>query len=237
MTQTKPTILFDLDGTLLPMNIQDFEDTYFKGLCMHLINDFKPEDVIKYIWGGTKAMMQNKGPQTNREVFADAFTKLSGMDFYANEERFMHFYRTDFQKCQDICQISNISKDIVNTLQEKGYTVAIATNPIFPEVATYSRLKWLGLDPEQFPLVTTYENCHSAKPNLEYYKEVCQTLNVKPEDCILFGNDVLEDGIATQLGMKVNLVTDHLLNPKNLPYDIFDKYSLKDVLTWAKELA
>ena len=148
------------------------------------------------------------------------------MDFYANE----------FQNCVNACKVTNLSKEIVSTLQEKGYTVAIATNPIFPQIATYSRLNWLHIDPESLSLVTTFENSHSAKPNPAYYKEVCESLKVAPEDCIMIGNDVAEDGIAKKLGMEVMLIEDCLLNKDNLPTDDFQMGSLKDLLEWAKSL-
>ena len=39
-----------------------------------------------------------------------------------------------------------------------GLRVALATNPIFPEAAIKSRIRWAGLEPEDFELYTTYEN-------------------------------------------------------------------------------
>ena len=65
--------------------------------------------------------------------------------------QFLDFYANEFQNCVNACKVTNLSKEIVSTLQEKGYTVAIATNPIFPQIATYSRLNWLHIDPESLP--------------------------------------------------------------------------------------
>lgn len=38
----------------------------------------------------------------------------------------------------------------VHAVKEIGLQVALATNPIFPEVATESRIRWAGLKPEDF---------------------------------------------------------------------------------------
>lgn len=231
----RPVVLFDLDGTLLPMQMHDFEKAYFHGLC-RTFSEYPPEDLVRWVWAGTKAMAMNDGSRTNRETFADVFTRESGVDYFENEERFLDYYRTVFQECRKICPISDVSRRIVDTLRQKGYTVAIATNPIFPEVATHSRLRWLGLDPASFPLVTTFENSVHAKPNPDYYRDVCRALNVSPEDCVMIGNDVIEDGCAAGLGMSVFLVEDFLYNPKNASTDGFPMGSLQDVLTWAEAL-
>ena len=231
----RPTILFDLDGTLLPMDMKTFERAYFHGLCSWF-PEFAPEALVRWVWAGTKAMVCNDGSRTNREAFAEAFGRESGVDYFANEDRFLEYYRVGFQACAQVCQIGDVSRAVVEALRERGYSVAIATNPIFPQIATESRLRWLGLDPASFPLVTTFENSRFAKPNLNYYREVCRKLDVAPGDCLMIGNDVREDGCARELGMEVFLVTDHLLNPENLPIDGFAAGSLEDVLRWAKSL-
>ena len=235
MTPRK-NILFDLDGTLLPMDIDLFEKEYFMGLCKCMKDRIDPKSLYQHIWGGTKQMILNTGPRTNMEVFRDYFNQNTSLDYDTCEPVFMDFYANEFQNCVNACKVSHLSKDIVSTLQEKGYNVAIATNPIFPQIATYSRLNWLGIDPKSFPLVTTFENSHSAKPNPAYYKEVCQILNVKPEECIMIGNDVAEDGIAQKLGMEVILIEDCLLNKDGLSLDTFQMGSLNNLLEWVKSL-
>ena len=232
--ELRKNVLFDLDGTLLPMDMEAFQNIYFRGLCKSL-PEFEPKKLVEYIWKGTASMVKG-GLETNRERFADTFTKLSGMDYYKNEDRFIKYYETDFQKCKEVCPITDTSKNIVNTLRDKGYLVAIATNPIFPQIATYSRINWIGLDPKSFPLVTTFENSKNCKPNLEYYKDVLKALNIKAEETVMIGNDVLEDGIASKLGIKVILISDCLLNPNNLPTENFEVYTLEELYQEIKNL-
>ena len=93
-----------------------------------------------------------------------------------------------------------------------GLRVALATNPIFPAVATESRIRWAGLEPEDFELRTTYENIGYCKPNPEYYREIAARLGVRPEECLMVGNDVTEDMVAESIGMQVFLLTDCLIN-------------------------
>lgn len=134
------------------------------------------------------------------------------------------------------CQISERSRKIIDVLQEKGYRTAIATNPIFPQIATDSRLKWLGIDPARFPLVTTFEHSHHAKPDPRYYQEVCERLQVNPHDCVMVGNDVIEDGIAATLGMRVMFITDCLLHEEKLSEVDHEMGTLAEFHEWCLQL-
>ena len=96
-----------------------------------------------------------------------------------------------------------------------------ATNPLFPKVATMNRLRWAGFDPEDFALFTTYEHYHYCKPNPAYYTEVLASLGKQPQNCIMAGNDNLEDMAAQQLGIKGYLITDCLINRANAPLASF----------------
>ena len=56
------TVLFDLDGTLLPMNQDTFIKAYFGGLAKKMSpHGYEPEKLISAIWSGTKAMIKNTG--------------------------------------------------------------------------------------------------------------------------------------------------------------------------------
>ena len=52
----------------------------------------------------------------------------------------------------------------------------------------------------------------------------------------MVGNDVEEDGCARALGMEVLLVSDCLLNARDLPISGFAMGALADVHTWASAL-
>lgn len=52
----------------------------------------------------------------------------------------------------------------------------------------------------------------------------------------MIGNDVLEDGIASKLGIKVILISDCLLNPNNLPTENFEVYTLEELYQGIKNL-
>ena len=209
-------ILFDLDGTLLPMDQDAFTRYYFSNLAAKAATKgYQPNALIDTVWAGTAAMVKNDGEKTNEAVFWELFAAKYGGDALNDIPFFEEFYRTDFQKARDICGFAPMAKEIVHSLKARGLRVILATNPLFPAIATESRIRWAGLEPEDFELYTTYENSRHCKPNPEYYKDIMAELNLTAEECVMVGNDVGEDMIAEKLGMKVFLLTDCLINRKN----------------------
>ena len=72
------TVLFDLDGTLLPFEQDDFVKIYFSELCRKLAPmGYEPQHTVKSVWGGTKAMVMNDGSRLNSEAFWETFNAMN----------------------------------------------------------------------------------------------------------------------------------------------------------------
>ena len=204
------TILFDLDGTLLPMNQEEFIKAYLGGLATKLLPyGYDPNQLINAIWTGTKAMVINDGTETNETRFWQAFEHIIGEDVRKDEPLFDDFYRNEFQQVKAVCGFMPEAKDILEFCRSKGLRVILATSPLYPRVATESRIRWAGLQPEDFDFITTYEDSHYCKPNPDYYREICEKIGVAPENCLMIGNDEREDmKAASEAGFNCFLVTD-----------------------------
>ena len=206
-------ILFDLDGTLLPMDQNVFVQDYFSRLARHIAPiGYPPETLFQNLWKGVGAMVMNDGSVKNEVVFWKVFEQIYGEKVYNDVAVFEEFYRTDFQNTAKVCGYDPKAKESVEKIKAMGYKAVLATNPIFPAVATESRMRWAGFEPGDFDYYTTYENSHYGKPNLKYYEEVLKNIGAKPEECVMVGNDVAEDMVAAKLGMKVFLLTDCIIN-------------------------
>lgn len=216
------TVLFDLDGTLLPMDQDIFVKAYFKGLSTKLApHGYDPKRLIDAVWAGTGAMIKNTGSKTNEAVFWDVFSGIFGEASLDDKPLFEAFYQTDFQRVQEVCGFEPKAAQIVHKLKDAGLTVVLATNPLFPAIATESRMRWAGLAPEDFAFYTTYENINYCKPNPAYYKDIIQRLGVQPGECLMVGNDVGDDMVTQELGMKVFLLTDCLINKDEVDISAF----------------
>lgn len=228
------TVLFDLDGTLLPMDQDVFVKDYFTRIAGKVApHGYDPKQLIDMIWRGTAAMVQNDGSKTNEEAFWNYAVSVYGDQILRDKYLFDEFYEREFDKIKAVCGYHPAAAEIVHSLKDQGFRVALATNPIFPARATQWRIQWAGLQPEDFELYTTYENSVYCKPNPAYYRDILKRLNVQPEECLMVGNDVGEDLIAEQLGMQVFLLTDCVINKANAdlssyPHGNFD--DLKDFL-------
>lgn len=209
-------ILFDLDGTLLPMDQDTFIKAYFGLLAKKLApRGYAPEALIDGIWKGTGAMIANDGSCTNEEAFWKCFSGLLGEHVRRDEPVFEDYYRNEFQAVKAACGFDPRAKALIEWLKTKPYQIILATNPLFPAIATQSRIRWAGLQAEDFAYYTTYENSRFCKPNPSYYLEILEKNGLKPEECLMVGNDVGEDMITRELGMQVFLLTDCLINKKN----------------------
>ncbi len=232
-------VLFDLDGTLLPMDMDTFVGAYFGGLAMRLApRGYEPKRLIDAIWRGTAAMVSNSGAKYNEEVFWDTFCGIFGVEAEADLPHFEAFYREDFDHVKEVCGYDVAAAQTVREIRARGYRVALATNPIFPAIATEKRMAWAGLSPADFELYTTYENARFCKPNPEYYRALAQTLGVAPEQCLMVGNDVEEDMVAAQaVGMSVFLLPACLINKKERDLSSYPSGNLTDLLGYLDQVS
>ena len=212
------TVLFDLDGTLLPMDEKRFVKTYFTELAKkgaeHGCTD--SEKLTAAVWKGTAAMVKNDGKAKNDARFWQVFTAEMSEEEGRLRPVFDRFYAEEFDRVRTVVGKNPLAKHAVEELKKRGIDVILATNPLFPKVAVATRLSWLGLKLEDFLEVTSYEDYSYCKPNPEYFREILGKTNKKAEECLMVGNDAEEDLAAEKLGLSVFLVTDCLINEKNI---------------------
>ena len=231
------TVLFDLDGTLLPMDQDVFIKAYFSFLAEHMAHyGYEKEKLLKTVWSATLPMTRNDTDKTNEEVFWDCMVNTYGPDVRKDEPKFDEYYEVGFPKVQAVCGYDPRAAQVVAACKEKGFRVALATNPFFPTTATMQRTRWAGLDPKDFDLITTYANSRGCKPNPAYYHRVLETLGVTAEECLMVGNDVQEDMMARELGMEVFLLTPCMINRSNQDISIYPQGGFDELLTFIQSL-
>lgn len=231
------TVLFDLDGTLLPLNQDEFVNKYFTHLATFLSSHgYETEKFTKAIWSGITAMTENNGRACNETVFWEDFSRFYGEKVREDMPLFEEFYRDHFIALKSICGWNPRMRNVIDRVKSAGRTVAIATNPVFPATATEQRVRWAGLSPEDFRIITTYENSCFSKPNPLYYADLTKKLGVKPEECLMVGNDTLDDMIAESLGMKVFLLTDCLVNRQGKDVNDYPHGDVDQLLSYLDEI-
>ncbi|MCR3921486.1 MAG: HAD family hydrolase [Firmicutes bacterium] len=203
-------ILFDLDGTLLDVDMDDFLDRYIPKLSAHLADFAEPKSFAKNLWAATSAMVKNtESTVTNEEAFIEHF--LTWID-HAPADVLPHiheFYEEIFPTLQGRARPFPHVQTAIDAAKRFECPIVLATNPIFPLAAIVHRLAWAGLTKEEFTLITSYENMHFCKPNPAYYLEIAEMLKVEPHNCVMIGNDVDFDiRPAAATNMKTFLIAD-----------------------------
>ena len=199
-------VLFDLDGTLLPMDMDEFTNGYFAFLV--------------------KKAMGHSDKYTKDEYF----TSVYGEESLEDKAIFDDFYANAFEQAKQFCGKNEDARKVVDSIKEAGFRVVLATNPVFPEVATRKRAIWAGFNVDEFEAFTTYENSHFCKPNPEYYKELLTKLDMKASECLMVGNDVDEDMEAgIKAGMQTFLITDCLINKRQVDINKYPHGSFNDL--------
>lgn len=231
------TIFFDLDGTLLPLDMEAFLKEYFGRLGVFASErGYDAEVILNAVNKGVSSMIKPEGPM-NDVCFWETFERLSGVSREEMEPVLLEFYRTSFDRIGDSITPDPNTAEVVKMLKAKGYQLFLTTMPLFPRIAVEARLRWAGIeDPSVFDRITTYDNSHATKPFLHYYEENIALANGAGNEILMVGNNTQEDLACCELGADAFLVTDWLLDPIDFDYSEMKHGSLADLLEFVKML-
>ena len=199
MSAALQAILFDLDGTLLDNDMEQFLSHYFRRLSNWMRHIMPPQEFIDHLMQATRVMMANDGRTTNEEVFAAAFYPLAGRPRKEIEPLLEQFYAREFPHLREHTRRRPEARAVVQAALDRGYDLVVATNPLFPATAMWQRLEWAGVADLPFLLVTTYENSHACKPNPIYFEQICATIGRPAASCLMVGDDPM-DMAAARIG-------------------------------------
>ena len=130
-------VFFDLDGTLLPMELDIFMKAYLGSLAKALAPiGYDPDRLVKSILSGSYAMVKNDGSMSNEDVFWNCFNTSYGIDGRKDEKYFYDFYVNEFDKIHKVCGYNPHSSQVVKSIKNMGIRMILATNPLFPSIAT-----------------------------------------------------------------------------------------------------
>lgn len=230
-------IFFDLDGTLLPLNERKFGKIYFRTLYKKVkFLKISKLNFFKALYKGAKAQVNNDGTESNEVVFWESIKENLGMDLSKYKDVLNEYYNTTYLKTKKATKPCAESKKIIEFCKENNLKTVLSTNPIFPKLAVLNRMNFVNLKEKDFDYITHYSNSSYCKPNPLYFKKILETLNLKPEEVILFGNNEIEDAkCANEVGIKCYLI-DRCLIAQNKKKDIiYPIIKIKEVIPTIKK--
>lgn len=225
-------ILFDLDGTLINIDQEGFNKEYVDRASNYFVRyGYDRNNVTKYLWGAIFAIVNNDGKVTNQEVFCTYLEKTLNIEKENLLRLFEEFTNNEYDYLSKYIKRVDIVITAIKLLKEKKYNLILATNSLFPYDIIKKRASWGNISVNDFSFVTSMENMNYAKPNINYYKQILELNNLKAEECIMFGNDLVEDLVIEKLGINCFIITNNMVNDEYIGnsklhgnYEEFYKY-------------
>ncbi len=236
------TLLLDLDDTLLINPMKPFMEGYLSLLSQHLENYVSADLMINRLIKATDKMVDKVHTYQTLEMVFDAdFYPPLGLQAQELRSTIYHFYTDIFPALKEITTPRPEAIKAVKHAFSFGYRVVIATNPLFPAIATSQRLEWAGLPASEYPfdLVTSYESMHFAKPNSAYFAEILAQLGWPPEQPVcMAGNYYKHDILPLQcLGIPGYLIENGHDSEQNTSIEGISAGPLENLIPWMDSIA
>lgn len=203
-------VLFDMDATLLDINLTAFMGAYVADVSRILVRiSGKPTLAFGGAWARGYLAIANEGRTdglTNLELFSATVERLTGVPVAdpAIADAISCYERTVLPRRRGgLVGARPMEGGIaaIERAREMGLAVALATNPSFSQDCIRVRMGWAGIADMPFARVSHMGNSTRLKPRARYYEEFVSALGLAPEECIMVGNDARRDFPHPDIGM------------------------------------
>ncbi len=214
---TKSHLLVDLDGTLLGLDIDRFLPAYLQQLAAFVGEAVRLPDFSPRLMAAVQAMVARRTDgSTNAEAFYATFRAgLAPETSRACDDAFMAFYRDVFPSLRQHTRTMPGARAFVAAARRRGHRLILATSAVFPRFVIEERLAWAGISPAAFDGITSFETCRYNKPDPQYYAEILAIHGVSPDAALMVGNDLRDDGAATQAGINFAFIEGRYARRQN----------------------
>jgi FMN phosphatase YigB (HAD superfamily) len=201
-------VLLDLDNTLVLYDELEYYHDYFEKVHTAFADLFELDEFKERLVNGTLSLSGSRGEQSNRDQFMAVFAR-GHLDKQENLwQRFIDFYLNGYRRMAVNVTVPDDLQATLDRLRKTGLKLVIASNPIFPVQAQQVRVGWAKMRPEWFDLFTHIENMHYVKPRREYFLQACDMIGSAPANCLMVGNDPVNDMAAAGAGLRTYRTTD-----------------------------
>ena len=208
-------VLFDLDDTLLRLNLTAFVARYVAGATRLLASAARTSPValgVPYVRAFLAMDSQDREDSlTNEQLFNKTILESCGIPLDDPViADLMRYYEREivpgFSGGVVAARPVPGSREAIEAVHDLGLTCALATNPTFSLECDRARMGWAGVSEEDFALVSTYSNSTRCKPSTRYYQEFANQLGVRLEECLMVGNDASRDIVRDGCGLRTAYV-------------------------------
>lgn len=208
-------VLFDLDDTLLRLNLMAFIARYVAGASRLLASAARvsPLSLAAPFAGSFLAIdaQDRTDSLTNEQLFNQTFLAETGiplddpviadlMSYY--ERTIVPGYGGGIVAARPV----EGAREAIEAVHDADLICALATNPTFSLDCDRARMGWAGVSEDDFALVSTLANSSRCKPCAQYYQEFANQLGVRLEECLMVGNDATRDFARPECGLRTAYV-------------------------------
>ena len=208
-------VLFDMDATLLDINLTAFMTAYIADVSRILARiSGTPTLAFGGAWARAYLALADERRTdglTNLELFSATVERITGvpLDDPAVADAVTYYERELLPRRRGgIVAARPMEGGIaaIERARDLGLVVALATNPSFSEACIRTRMGWAGIADMPFARVSHMGNSTRLKPRARYYEEFVSALGLAPEECLMVGNDARRDFPHPDIGIRTAYV-------------------------------
>ena len=118
-------VLIDLDNTMVLYDEAAFYLRYFEKIAPRFADLGSPAELQRRMVAAVGALGANDGSRSNREAFIDAFVDGSGLPADDVWNRFIDFYRNDYDRIETRAAAPLGLHEVLDRLAGKGLTLVV----------------------------------------------------------------------------------------------------------------
>jgi FMN phosphatase YigB (HAD superfamily) len=215
-----PTLLLDLDDTLLQNPVDQFIPTYLKLFASFVSDRIDPKAFSHSLLFATDQMIANQDfSRTLQSTFEEYFYPSFEPQKDELAKTMDDFYSSKYPTLRSFTHPRPEAVALIKDAISSRSNIVVATNPLFPLSVQLQRLSWADLSLDQYPeisFVTSYEYLHFAKPNPVYYAEILALLGWPEDPITMIGDSYSEDILPSSI---LGISSFHIQNQENSPQD------------------
>lgn len=208
-------VLFDLDNTLIDINLAAFMARYMAGqarILSRVLRVALPFASSAIMAAYLAICSSRRSDQLlNEDLFHRMVERQLRLPFEPEP-------LAEVAQYYDSCYIERFkgglvqagprpgSHEVIEAARGLDLTVALATNPVVSLAVDKVRMTWGELDPDGFADVSHIGNSRRTKPSAPYFEEFATRLGYAPSECLMVGNDAGRDFPRPNIGMPVAYV-------------------------------
>lgn len=201
------TLLFDLDGTLLDIDLPAFMKAYHSLAGRRFVSPRELPRLTPLLAAATRKVgAYRAGTQTLDRIFLEAFSPAVKRTPIDVRGVLTAFHRAEFEQLRRFTAPRPAARPLLEKALSLGYEIVIATSPVFFLEAIRARIRWAGLEGIPFALITSAEIMRCVKPDRRYFDQTLRLLSRRAEECLMIGDDPAADLPAGLLGIGTWLV-------------------------------